>query len=596
MAPKIYKSPYPDVPIPDTSIFTHLFSSPSPDLVGNFLMSDIAYVDTPSGTALSRGQVKNFALQFAFSLLHGPSFEIRRGDTSLIYSPNSLAWPVALFGSAAAGVKVTLANSAYNAHELSHQYKDSGAKIVYTAEEGIPVVLEMFKDMGLSEGEVTNRVIVLTNSLHWTGRGYQRPSPSVRGFVTLGDMLGRGFLVNEERFDDELANETVYMCYSSGTTGKPKGVETTHRNITSVLEQTRPAWPSSPSASDRFLGVLPFYHIFGAVMLIHFPFLFGYPVYIMPRFDPEDFALNIEKYKITTALVVPPILVVLKNHPCVEKFDISSLEIMLSGAAPLGIDLVKAVKTRLESLRKDSGKKIAIVQGYGLTETSPTTHILPAADHIRKGGSIGRLLPNLEARLMLDGKGGDSNDAEEGQPGELWVRGPSIMKGYRNNAVATEDSITRDGWFKTGDIAIRDAEGYFAIVDRRKELIKYKGYQVPPAELESILLTHPDIADAAVIGVESVREATELPRAYIVQAHPDDLFNAGENKAAFGFSVQKWIKTKVARHKFLRGGVVVIETIPKSASGKILRRELRDRAKEELAGRDPAEAIVGAKL
>jgi acyl-CoA synthetase (AMP-forming)/AMP-acid ligase II len=144
----------------------------------------------------------------------------------------------------------------------------------------------------------------------------------------------------------------------------------------------------------------------------------------------------------------------------------------------------------------------------------------------------------------------------------------------------------------------------------------FQGYQVPPAELESILLTHPDIADAAVIGVESVREATELPRAYIVQAHPDDLFNAGENKAAFGFSVQKWIKTKVARHKFLRGGVVVIETIPKryvcgfldecvafvdqsaaySASGKILRRELRDRAKEELAGRDPAEAIVGAKL
>jgi long-subunit acyl-CoA synthetase (AMP-forming) len=155
---------------------------------------------------------------------------------------------------------------------------------------------------------------------------------------------------------------------------------------------------------------------------------------------------------------------------------------MLSGAAPLGIDLVKAVKTRLESLRKDSGKKIAIVQGYGLTETSPTTHILPAADHIRKGGSIGRLLPNLEARLMLDGKGGDSNDAEEGQPGELWVRGPSIMKGYRNNAVATEDSITRDGWFKTGDIAIRDAEGYFAIVDRRKELIKYKvGFRFTPA-------------------------------------------------------------------------------------------------------------------
>ena len=147
---------------------------------------------------------------------------------------------------------------------------------------------------------------------------------------------------------------------------------------------------------------------------------------------------------------------------------------MLSGAAPLGIDLVKAVKTRLESLQKDSKKKLAIVQGYGLTETSPTTHILPAADDIRKGGSIGLLLPNLEARLVLDGEGVGGDDAEEGKPGELWVRGPSIMKGYLKNVTATGGCMTKDRWFKTGDIAVRDPEGFYWIVDRQKELVKYK--------------------------------------------------------------------------------------------------------------------------
>jgi len=252
------------------------------------------------------------------------------------------------------------------------------------------------------------------------------------------------------------------------------------------------------------------------------------------------------------------------------------------------------VLVRLARQRK--GKEpLIIMQGYGLTETSPNTHLLPEVDSISKIGSIGLLMPNLEARLLVDGDGNGDVEASEGEAGELWLRGPTIMKGYLNNPKATQESITPDGWFKTGDIATRDSDGYYYIVDRRKELIKYKGFQVPPAELENVLLTHPDIADVAVIGVQSAKEATELPRAYVVHALPESM-KTEPDKVRFSENVKRWIQTKVARHKFLRGGVVVIDVIPKSAAGKILRRELRDRAKEELAGRDPYDDQVNAKL
>ncbi|KAJ7188623.1 AMP binding protein [Mycena filopes] len=576
--PTVYTSPLPGRPILSTSIFTRLFgASRTSGQIGGFPGSIKAFVDAASGASITRAQLLHLCLSFGYGLKHNPNTSpfANRGDTVLIYSPNSLAWPVVLFGSVAAGLRCTLANSAYLGHELAYQYNDSGAKLIFTTEDGLDAVRKMFAEIGLAKHEADKRIVVLGNDLRWAGGPSAPHNPNSAGLSRMEDFLDKGKLDQEEMFEGSAAQETVYLCYSSGTTGKPKGVETTHQNITTLLDIVEPAFPPLKTEVDVMLGILPFYHIYGGTLgsvlsatsfsfagvakLVHFPFICGCPVVIQTRFEPETFCAVIQKYKVTQALVVPPVLVVLARHPAVDKYDLSSIDVLFSGAAPLGHSLVKAVKERLLANRGGRGD-VGITQGYGLTETSPTTHLLPVADADRKMGSIGILLPSLEARLVDDDEG--KVDAAAGEPGELWIRGKTVMKGYLNNPSATKNAITPDGWFKTGDVAIRDKDGFYYIVDRRKELIKYKGFQVPPAELESVLLTHPDIADAAVIGLESVVEATELPRAYIVHANPEKIKTA-QAKLEFGTSVVKWMATKVARHKLLRGGVGVIDIIPK---------------------------------
>ncbi|KAJ6454454.1 AMP binding protein [Mycena vitilis] len=582
MAPRIYTSSFPDVPILNMSSFTKLFVSREPGDVGGFPGTWKAYIDATTGTTLTRAELKNLALLFAYGLRNHPITLplAKRGDTALIFSPNSLAWPVVLHGSVAAGLRCTLANSAYTSHELAHQYQDSQAKLIFTAEDGIGVVRAMFAELNLSKVDADKRMVVLGTDLRWAHGPAAKPIPEAAGLVTLEHLLSLGTLEKEETFEGAAAHETVYLCYSSGTTGKPKGVETTHQNMTTQADIIR-GFPFPPGEASM-LGVLPFYHIYGVSNLLNFPLVIGCTVVIQTRFDPVQFCANIERYKIGFAFIVPPILVALARHPAVETYDLSTLEYMVSSAAPLGADLVKMVQKRLLARRKP-GSTCQISQAYGLTETSPGTHVLDFPSANRKAGSVGVLLPNLKARLVQDEDG--NVDAAEGKPGELWIHGKTVMKGYLNNPTATRNSITPEGWFKTGDISIRDKEGYYYIVDRKKELIKYKGFQVPPAELEAILLTHPDLADAAVIGVDSAEQATELPRAYVVHAHPEKLGTA-QVKALFADSVAKWMETKVAKHKFLRGGVGVVDVIPKSAAGKILRRQLRELAKEEVARGD----------
>ncbi|KAG0693955.1 AMP binding protein [Suillus ampliporus] len=581
----IYTSSYPSVPLCRRSIFTHLLgvSPSSPGTVGAFPASSPAFIDASSGVTISRGKLRSYALQLAFSLHNLPLPLESRTKTILIFSPNSITWPVMMFGAVAAGFCATLANSAYTPNELKYQYIDAGAHLVFAHPSLVGAARTMLRSLGCSEQEIRSRIIV--SGAQWiTGaEDASVPDAELKDLVTINQLLERGELKEEASFDGERSNETVYLCYSSGTTGQPKGVETTHFNLTSVLEMIKPVWPTSkpcltPSIPDQggvdvLFGSLPYYHIYGCVKLLHMPLFLGAPAVVMAGFDPDGFCAAIARYHVTVSFVVPPMLVVFARHPAIHKHDLTSLKILFSGAAPLGAELVSTVMKRM----KDIGADVTIPQGYGLTETSPTVCLLPIPDASSRVGAAGILLPNLELRLVVDTEGEGHTDIPGA--GELWVRGPTIMKGYLNNPTATAAAITPDGWFKTGDIGVRDKDGFFTIVDRRKELIKYKGFQVPPAELESVLLQHPEVADAAVIGIESKEEATELPRAYIVPSRP----LTSQETPSFALGVQDWVSRRVAPHKRLRGGVIIIDKVPKSAAGKILRRELRERAKTEVA-------------
>lgn len=282
----------------------------------------------------------------------------------------------------------------------------------------------------------------------------------------------------------------------------------------------------------------------------------------MPKFELERFCQLVQQHRITFAYVVPPVVLLLGKSPIVSKYDLSSIRMLNSGAAPLTRDLVDAVYKRL---------KIPIKQGYGLSETSPTTHMQRWEDWDVHLGSVGRLLAMQTAKYM---------DAEEkevpaGQTGELWIKGPNIFQGYLNNPEGTKNALTPDGYFKTGDVGHQDKDGNFYITDRIKELIKYKGFQVPPAELEGYLIAHEDIDDVAVVGIYEESQATELPRAYVVPKKGVKADRETEQK------IVNWMNQKVAGHKKLRGGVKFVDEIPKSASGKILRRVLKAHALEE---------------
>jgi acyl-CoA synthetase (AMP-forming)/AMP-acid ligase II len=305
------------------------------------------------------------------------------------------------------------------------------------------------------------------------------------------------------------------------------------------------------SADDRVIGVLPFFHIYGMVVIMNAFLYRGATIVTMPRFDLADFLRTLQDERITRAYVVPPIVLALAKHPLVDEYDLSHLELVFSGAAPLGPELVDACSERLGC---------RVLQGYGLTETSPVTHA--QADHgDATAGSIGPPVPNTESRVVDLMTGGD---AEPGEPGEIWVRGPQVMAGYLNNPEATALTVDADGWLHTGDLASVDEDGNFWIVDRLKELIKYKGYQIAPAELEALLLTHPAIADAAVIPIPD-EEAGEVPKAFVV---PRSSITPEE--------VTAFVAERVAPYKKVRA-VEILEEIPKSPSGKILRRVLVDR-------------------
>ena len=514
----IYRSEYPDVAIPDVTYPELIFSH------AREWADQPVLVDGPSGRTLTHGQVAAGARRVAAGLARRG---FAKGDVLAIYSPNLPEYALAFHGPALAGGIVTTVNPLYTAEELGYQLRDTGAKVLVT----VPPFLDKAREA--ARATAVREIYVFGQS------------EGAEPFASLLERDGDAPAVSIDP-----ARDLVALPYSSGTSGRPKGVMLTHRNLVAVTRQVEAQ--ARIDRNWRTLGILPFFHIYGQVVLMNFPLYFGGLCVTMPRFDLPEFLRLVQEHRLTHLYVVPPLALALARHPLVDQYDLSSVKLVNSGAAPLDESLQRACAERLHCL---------VTQGYGMTETSLACHVTPEDPAKVRGGSVGQTLPGMESKIV-DVETGAELDA--GARGEICVRGPNVMQGYWNDPEATAHTIDAEGWLHTGDVGYADADGYFYVVDRVKELIKYKGMQVAPAELEGLLLGHPAIADAAVIPSPD-DEAGEVPKAFVVLRSPLD-----------AEALMEFIAGRVAPHKKVRR-VEVVEAIPRSASGKILRRVLVER-------------------
>jgi acyl-CoA synthetase (AMP-forming)/AMP-acid ligase II len=489
-----------------------------------------ALVDGTDGTTLTYEQLDRFHRRIAAALAEAG---LRKGDVLALHSPNTIAFPTAFYAATRAGATVTTVHPLATPEEFAKQLGDSAARWIVT----VSPLLETARRAAELAGGIQEILVC----------------DSAPGHRSLIDMLASA--APEPDITIDAAEDVAALPYSSGTTGMPKGVMLTHRQIATNLAQLEPAIPAGPG--DRILAVLPFFHIYGLTALMNAPLRKGATVVVLPRFDLETFLAAIQTHRITGLYVAPPIVLALAKHPAVAQYDLSSLQYVISAAAPLDADLAAACSERLNLP--------PVGQAYGMTELSPGTHVVPL-DAMRDApaGTVGKLIAGTEMRIVsLDDPG---KDLGVGEPGEILIRGPQIMKGYLHRPDATADMIDTEGWLHTGDIGRVDEDGWLFVVDRVKELIKYKGFQVAPAELEALLLTHPGIADAAVIGVYN-DDGNEVPHAYVVRQPTAPDLSEGE--------IAMFVAERVAPYKRVRH-VTFIDAVPRAVSGKILRRRLRE--------------------
>jgi acyl-CoA synthetase (AMP-forming)/AMP-acid ligase II len=519
---RIFRSRWPDIEIPETSLTPFVLRRAAA------LGDKPAMVDGASGRSYSYAQVADAVHRVAYGLSRR---SFGKGDVLAIYSPNLPEYAFAFFGVALLGGVITTINPLATAEELAEQLRDAGATLLVT-------VAPFLDKAQQAAGQSSVREVFVFGETD--------------GATPFADLLAEDGPLPEVRIDPR--EDVVVLPYSSGTTGLPKGVMLTHYNLVANLIQMDRAAPVLEE--DVLIAVLPFFHIYGMVVLMSLGLFGGATVVSLPRFDLEQFLQTVERYGVTRLFLVPPIMLALAKHPLVDKYDLSKVVSVLSAAAPLGRDVADEVAARLGCIVK---------QGYGMTEASPCTHIIP--DDLTRSGAVGLTIPSTECKIVSVETG---NAVGPGEPGEVLVRGPQVMKGYLNRPDATAATVDEAGWLHTGDVGQMDEDGYLYIVDRIKELIKYKGYQVAPAELEALLAAHPAIADAAVIGLPDA-EAGEVPKAFVVLR---DAITADE--------IIAYVAERVAPYKRIRY-LDVVEQIPRSASGKILRRVLIDQERARTA-------------
>ena len=505
----VVTSPWPDLDIPDVPLTAFLLAAAA------HRAEHPAVVDAATGRSLSYGE---FAHQIDRAAAGFAAQGLAKGDVVAILSPNSPEWLVACHGAIAAGGVVSGLNPLWSADEVAAQIHDSAARFLVTTG-----ALAANARAAAEKAGVGTRLVLLDGH-----------SPETLG---LTDLLACTDAAPDVVIDP--AVDLALLPYSSGTTGLPKGVMLTHRACIANVLQTVAALRIGPE--DRTLAVAPFSHAVGWGVVANCALHIGATIVTLPRFEPHAFLGAIQEHRVTQTVVVPPVVLALARHPAVADYDLSSLVWLACGAAPLGADLQRECIARLG---------IPVVQGFGMTEAVATI----AADPIDTdvvAGSCGQLLPGVQARI-------------DPMTGELWIRSAAQMAGYLGNPDATAATVDAEGWLHTGDVAHFDENGSLFVVDRIKELIKVKAYQVAPAELEAVLRGHPAVADAAVIGIPDERSG-EVPKAFVVARAP---VSADELTAH--------VAAHVAPYKQVRE-IEFIDAVPVSPSGKILRRLLRSR-------------------
>jgi acyl-CoA synthetase (AMP-forming)/AMP-acid ligase II len=529
----IFKSPYPEIEIPEVPVASFILEQASrfggrPALIdgktGRTLTYDelVAVIDVTAAGLAARGFCK--------------------GDVFAINCSNTPDYAVAFLAVAQLGGVATMVSPLFNEAELTVQLKDSGAHYLLTDSESVQTAIAAARAINLRE------VFVL---------GESSIADEATSFSELQKHEGHAPVLDINPREDVVA-----LPYSSGTTGLPKGVMLTHYNLVAMLRQLETA--AVLHAGDRVVCVVPCYHVYGFHAVVNLALRTGATVITLPRFDMKDFLQTLQHYEINVVPVVPPIVLALAQSPLVDLYDLSQLETLHCGAAPLSVEVASAACERL-------GARISY--GYGMTELSPLSHLTYPACNEDKPASAGYCLPNTTCKIV----GIESRlELGPGEEGEVCVRGPQVMKGYLGQAGATAELIDREGWLRTGDIGYADEDGALYIVDRLKELIKYKGRQVAPAELEAVLLSHPAIADAAVLPSPD-EKAGEVPIAFVVL-----------KKAATAVEIMDFVSERVAPYKKIRR-VEFVDQIPKSPAGKILRRVLAQRVRQEVRSGDEGE-------
>jgi len=516
----IFRGPYENVTIPEVPLTSFVLQRAAE--LGN----KPALIEGPTGRIVTYAKLAESIRRVAASLA---ARGFVKGEVCGVLSPNVPEYAIAFHGVALLGGIITPINPLYTEREIAHQLKDAGAKFLVTGPQFID------KARAAAEAAQIEELFVFGES---------------EGATAFASLLESNGDVPAVEIDPR--NDLVVLPYSSGTTGLPKGVMLTHQNLVANICQMEGL--DYFTEKDTLIAVLPLFHIYGLVVILNMGLSTGATIVTMPRFELEHFLRALQDYGVTMAHIVPPIVLALSKNPAVDSYDLSKLQSIFCGAAPLGAALTQAFTDRI---------KCNVRQGYGMTETSPVTHSSPSDPRQVKFGSVGVCAPNTECKVV---------DLQTGAPlgpnkeGEICVRGPQVMKGYLNQPEATAHTIDSEGWLHTGDVGYADQDGHFFIVDRAKELIKYKGFQVAPAELEAILLTHPAILDAAVIP-SADQEAGEVPKAFVVL-----------RSEATSQEILDFVTARVAPFKKIRH-IEFTDTIPKSTSGKILRRVLIDQAR-----------------